>query len=54
MAHESAAGVQSAPVISDQNGHARVLLWDELRAPPELPPGANGAVTITTGGAGGK
>jgi hypothetical protein len=54
MAHVSAAGVQSAPVISDQNGHARVLLWDELRAPPELPPGTNGAVTITTGGAGGK
>jgi hypothetical protein len=51
MAHESAAGVQPVPVISDQNGHARVLLWDELRAPPDLPPGStNGTVTLSTGG----
>ncbi len=49
MARESAAGVQPAPVMNEQNGHAKVLLWDELRAPPDLPPGTNTAVTITTG-----
>jgi hypothetical protein len=54
MARESAAGVQAAPVISDQGGHARVMLWDELKAPPELPPGTNGTVTLTTGSAGGR
>jgi hypothetical protein len=52
MARESAAGVQAGPVISEQNGHAKVLLWDELRAPPELPSGTNGTVTLTTGGPG--
>jgi hypothetical protein len=54
MARESAGALQPAPVISDQGGHARVMLWDELRAPPESPPGANGTVTVTTGGVGGK
>ena len=28
------------------------MLWDELKAPPELPPGTNGTVTLSTGGAG--
>jgi hypothetical protein len=54
MARESAAGVQPAPVISDQGGHARVMLWDELRTPPELPPGSNGTVTLSTGASSGK
>ena len=54
MAHESAAGVQATPVITEQNGHARVLLWDELRAPPEAGSAINGTVTLSTGGAGGK
>jgi hypothetical protein len=49
MAKEAAAGVQSAPILGDQTGHARVMLWDELKAPPELPPGTSNAVTLTTG-----
>ncbi len=52
MARESAAGLQAAPVVGNQSGQARVLLWDELKAPPELPPGTNGTVTLSTGGAG--
>jgi hypothetical protein len=53
MARESAAGVQPAPVLGDQAGHPRVLLWDEMKAPPELPLGTNGTVTLTTGASGG-
>ncbi|HUC10498.1 MAG TPA: hypothetical protein VL985_08735 [Stellaceae bacterium] len=52
MARESAGGVQPAPIVGDQTGHARVMLWDELKASPELPPGTNGSVTLTTGGGG--
>ena len=52
MAHENATGAQPAPVITNQGGHARVMLWDELKAQPELPLGSNGTVTLSTGGAG--
>jgi hypothetical protein len=48
MANETAAGVQAAPIVRDQSGLARILLWDELRM-PQLPSGANGAVTLNTG-----
>jgi hypothetical protein len=52
MAKESAAGVEPAPIIGEQTGHARVLLWDEMKAPPELPLGTNGTVTLSIGGVG--
>jgi hypothetical protein len=48
MANETAAGVQVAPIVRDQSGLARILLWDELRV-PQLPSGTNGAVTLNTG-----
>jgi hypothetical protein len=48
MANETAAGVQAAPIVRDQSGLARILLWDELRV-PQLPSGTNGAVTLNTG-----
>lgn len=51
MANQTAAGVQPSPLLGDQSGLARVLLWDELK-PPELPPGANGSVTVNTASSG--
>ncbi len=54
MARESATGAQHAPVTSDQGEPAKVQLWDELRALPELPSAANGNVTLSTGGGAGK
>lgn len=50
MSEENATGLQPAQIIGQDAGHARVMLWDELKAPPELPPGANGTVTLSTGG----
>jgi hypothetical protein len=50
MSKENATGLQSAQSIGQDTGRARVMLWDELKAPPELPPGANGTVTLSTGG----
>lgn len=52
MARESAQGVQSSPVVGDQGGHSRVLLWDELRGPPQILPENSGTVTLSTGGSG--
>lgn len=50
MSKENAAGLQPAQIIGQDTGHAHVMLWDELKAPPELLPGANGTVTLSTGG----
>jgi hypothetical protein len=50
MSKESAAGLQPAQVIGQDTGHTHVMLWDELKAPPELLPGANGTVTLSTSG----
>ncbi len=52
MAKEAATGVAPAQIIGEQTGRGKVMLWDELRAPPELPPGTNGTVTLTIGGGG--
>lgn len=53
MARETGAGIQPTPLINNPSGHSRVLLWDEMRAPPDLPPGAtSGTVTLSTGGVG--
>ncbi len=38
MANETAAGLRSSAGIEGATGHARVLLWDELKAPPLLAP----------------
>ncbi len=51
MAKESAAGVAPAQIIGDQTGRGRVMLWDEMCAAPDVPPGTNGTVTVTTSGA---
>jgi hypothetical protein len=48
MVNETAARVQAAPIVRDQSGLPHILLWDELRV-PQLPSGANGAVTLNTG-----
>jgi hypothetical protein len=50
MSKENASGLQPAQIIGQDTGRAHVMLWDELKAPPELPPGANGTVTLSTGG----
>ena len=50
MSKENATGLQPAQFIGRDTGRARVMLWDELKAPPELPPGATGTVTLSTGG----
>jgi hypothetical protein len=50
MSKENATGLQPAQIIGQDTGRARVMLWDELKAPPELLPGANGTVTLSTGG----
>jgi hypothetical protein len=52
MAKEAATGAAPAQIIGDQTGRGKVMLWDEMRAPPDLPPGTNGTVTLTTGGGG--
>jgi hypothetical protein len=48
MARESAAGVQPAQILGNQAAQPRVMLWDEMRTPPELPLGTNGTVSLTT------
>jgi hypothetical protein len=48
MAQESAAGVQAAPMVGNQSGQAKVLLWDELKSPPQLPTEPSGTVTLST------
>ncbi len=50
MAKEAATGSAPAQIMGDQTGRERVILWDEMRSPPELPPGTNGTVTLTIGG----
>jgi hypothetical protein len=50
MSKENATGLQPAQVLGQDTGRARVMLWDELKAPPELPPGTNGTVTLSIGG----
>ena len=51
MSKEAATGSAPAQIIGDQTGHGKIILWDEMRSPPELPPGTNGTVTLTIGGA---
>ncbi len=51
MANETAAGLRS-PVMQGAVGHARVLLWDELKAPPLLAPANNATLTVTPGNLG--
>jgi hypothetical protein len=48
MANEKGAGLQSAAILNDTVGHGKVLLWDELKAPPQLAPATD--TTINTGG----
>jgi len=38
MANEKGAGMQPATILNDPTGHQKVLLWDELRASPQLAP----------------
>jgi hypothetical protein len=52
--HERAAVEQRPRVIPDRGGPAKVLLWDELKMMPDVPPGANGAVSLGTGRGGRK
>lgn len=52
MANETAAGLRSSPVIEGAVGHARVLLWDELKAPPLLAPANNATLTVSPGNPG--
>ncbi len=35
MANEKGAGLQLPAILNDPTGRQRVLLWDELRAPPQ-------------------
>ena len=49
MANETAAGLRSSPGIEGATGHARVLLWDELKAPPLLAPPNNATLTVSPG-----
>ena len=35
MAKEKGAGLQLPQILNDPTGRQRVLLWDELRAPPQ-------------------
>src|SRR5487761_1143177 len=49
MANETAAGLRSSPGIEGATGHARVLLWDELKAPPLLAPLNNATLTVSPG-----
>jgi hypothetical protein len=51
MANETAAGLRS-PAVIDATGHARVLLWDELKVPPQLAPANNATLTVTPGNPG--
>ncbi len=51
MANETAAGLRS-PAMIGASGHARVLLWDELRAPPLHAPANNATLTVNPGGPG--
>jgi hypothetical protein len=50
MSKENAARFQPAQIIGQGAGHSRVTLWDELKAPPLLPLGANGTSTLSAGG----
>lgn len=52
MANETAAGLRSSAVIEGAVGHARVLLWDELKAPPLLAPANNATLTVSPGSPG--
>lgn len=51
MANEKGAGLQSPAILNDATGHARVTLWDELKASPPQPTTAPN-VTVTIGGIG--
>ncbi len=46
MAKEAASGVPAVPILGDQS-HARVMLWDEMKTPPETPAVPNNTVTFT-------
>lgn len=50
MANQTGTGLRPPAIIGGATGHARVLLWDEMRPPPQLPPPASGTVTTTIGG----
>jgi hypothetical protein len=52
MANETAAGLRSSAGIEGATGHARVLLWDELKAPPLLAPANNATLTVSPGSPG--
>lgn len=52
MANETGAGLRSSAVIDDATGHAKVMLWDELRGPPQIVPTNNATLTVTGGGPG--
>jgi hypothetical protein len=46
MANEKGTGLQAPAILNDPAGHARVLLWDELRAPPQLAPATEPTINI--------
>jgi hypothetical protein len=48
MAKEKGAGLQLPQILNDPTGRQRVLLWDELRTPPQQLAPSNDP-TISTG-----
>jgi hypothetical protein len=48
MAREKGAGLQLPQILNDPTGRQRVLLWDELKAPPQQLLPSNDP-TISTG-----
>jgi|SRR5271166_1880855 len=51
MARQAGTGLRPAEIVDQVAGPPRVLLWDELKPSPQLPPPAVGIVTIGPGGA---
>ncbi|HEY3909914.1 MAG TPA: hypothetical protein VGM07_08495 [Stellaceae bacterium] len=48
MANEKGTGLQLPTILNDPTGRQRVLLWDELRAPPQqLAPATDPNVSTT-------
>lgn len=45
MAKEQGTGLQIPAILDDPTGRQRVLLWDELRAPPQLAPATDPSIT---------
>ena len=49
MARQTGTNLGPPAIVHDLVGRPTVLLWDELRATPQLPTGPGSTVTITTG-----